>query len=118
MFSEDRDSFLRFLAGYGGKDFQAPLSCLRTSHHELIDLPNLSFSTPLRFLVDTHLIAYFTPQYYCSNFDEKVGYFEVKRGNKKYLRKFYNLLIANGIFFEYSLLAGSPGSNSYPQCPG
>jgi len=47
-----------------------------------------------------------------------MGYFEVKNGNKKEAGKFYKLLIGNRIFFEYSHLAGSLVSNSYPQCPG
>jgi hypothetical protein len=57
-------------------------------------------------------------QYYCSNPDEKMGCFEVKNGNKKEARKFNKLLIGNRSFFEYSHLAVSQGSNSYPQYPG
>jgi hypothetical protein len=64
-----------------------------------------------------HLIAHYWLQYYCSNLDEKMGYFEVKDG-KEVRKKIYNLLIRNRIFFEYSHLAGSHDSNSYPQCPG
>jgi len=68
--------------------------------------------------MDNHLIVYNMLQYYCIKTDAKMGYFGVKKGNKKQARKFYNLLIKNINFFYYSHLADSLGSNSYPLCPG
>ena len=50
-------------------------------------------------------------QYFCSKLDGKMGYFEVKTGNKKELKIFYNLMITNEIIFYYSHLADSLGSN-------